>query len=93
MEKLGPGDIHSSLKRFIAELSCDPDFLLLGIDPRESETQSHTGPQHGAYHLSEWLCTKQGVHDADSYSAVKGWGIVSSWGDIVLVGFVTSTQT
>lgn len=29
VEKLGPGDIHSSLQRFIVELSCDPEFLVL----------------------------------------------------------------
>jgi hypothetical protein len=47
VEKLGPRDIRSSLKRCSVELSRDPEFLLLGIDPRESETQSHTRPQHG----------------------------------------------
>lgn len=87
VEKLGPGDIRSSLKRFIVKLSRDPGFQLLGIDPRESETQSHTRPRHSAYHLSEWLCTEQCVCDVDYYSAVKGWG------DIVPVGFVHLTQT
>lgn len=38
VEKLGPGDIGSSVKGFSVELSCDPAFLLLRIDPRESGT-------------------------------------------------------
>lgn len=38
VEKLGAGDIGSSVKGFSVELSGDPAFLLLRLDPRESET-------------------------------------------------------